>query len=186
MLQNPIFHVNGENPEAVAQVVDLAMDFRRQFHRDVVIDMYCYRRWGHYEGDAPAFTQPQMYAAIDGQQSVRDGYLEYLLTLGEVSREEADRIATERREHLEAELGEARRKDYVRVHDWLTGYWQGYRGGKEVDVPEADTRLPIERVSERNQASSAFSMMIESPSVTSRMLPSSPWLAGPITRRCTA
>ncbi len=84
MLQSPIFHVNGENPEAVAQVVDLAMDFRRQFHRDVVIDMYCYRRWGHNESDEPAFTQPRMYAAIGEQQSVRDDYLEHLLTLGDL------------------------------------------------------------------------------------------------------
>jgi 2-oxoglutarate dehydrogenase E1 component len=148
MLQIPVFHVNGEDPEAVAQVVRLAMDFRDTFLRDVVIDMYGYRRYGHNETDEPAFTQPLLYRAIAERKSVRDGYLEHLLTLGGVTREEADRIATERREHLEAELGEARRKDYVRVHDWLTGYWQGYRGGKEIDVPEADTRLPVERVSE--------------------------------------
>ena len=61
MLQIPIFHVNGEDPEAVAQVVDLAMDFRQRFHRDVVIDMYCYRSYGHNEGDEPRFTQPVMY-----------------------------------------------------------------------------------------------------------------------------
>ena len=61
MLQIPIFHVNGEDPEAVAQVVNLAMEFRREFHRDAVIDMYCYRRLGHNESDEPRFTQPMMY-----------------------------------------------------------------------------------------------------------------------------
>ena len=69
MLQIPIFHVNGEDPEAVAQVVRLAMDFRREFQRDVVIDMYCYRRRGHNEGDEPSFTQPLLYRAIDKRKT---------------------------------------------------------------------------------------------------------------------
>ncbi len=73
MLQIPIFHVNGEDPEAVAQVVRLAMDFRREFQRDVVIDMYCYRRRGHNEGDEPSFTQPLMYHAIRSREAVRRG-----------------------------------------------------------------------------------------------------------------
>ncbi|HEY8945894.1 MAG TPA: thiamine pyrophosphate-dependent enzyme, partial [Polyangiaceae bacterium] len=101
MLQIPIFHVNGEDPEAVAQVVRLAMDFRDTFLRDVVIDMYGYRRHGHNETDEPAFTQPLLYRAISERKSVRDGYLDHLLKLGGVTREEADRIAIERREHLE-------------------------------------------------------------------------------------
>jgi 2-oxoglutarate dehydrogenase E1 component len=139
MLQIPVFHVNGEDPEAVAQVIRLAMDFRHTFLRDVVIDMYGYRRHGHNETDEPAFTQPLLYAAIAERKSVRDGYLDHLLELGGVTREEADRIAVERREHLERELGEARRKDFVRVHDWLGGYWKSYRGGPESGVPEVDT-----------------------------------------------
>ncbi len=69
MLQVPIFHVNGEDPEAVAQVVRLALEFRRQFQRDVVIDIYCYRRHGHNEGDEPAFTQPQLYREIAQAQA---------------------------------------------------------------------------------------------------------------------
>ncbi len=152
MLQIPIFHVNGEDPEAVAQVVRLAMDFRDTWHRDVVIDMYGYRRHGHNEGDEPAFTQPLLYGAIAERQSVRDGYLEHLLKLGGLTREEADQIAVERREHLERELSEARRKDFVRVHDWLGGIWKGYRGGPEADVPEVDTSLPVERLSELLEA----------------------------------
>lgn len=146
MLQIPIFHVNGEDPEAVAQVVQLAMDFRRTFSRDVVIDMYGYRRHGHNESDEPAFTQPLLYQAIAERSSVRDGYLEHLLTLGEVTREEADQIAIERREHLEVELSEARRADYVRVHDWLGGVWQGYQGGPETEVHDVETGIKAERL----------------------------------------
>jgi 2-oxoglutarate dehydrogenase E1 component len=139
MLQIPVFHVNGEDPEAVAQVVRTAVDFRNNFGRDVVIDMYGYRRHGHNEGDEPSFTQPLMYRAISERASVRDGYLEHLLKLGEVTRDEADQIAVERRAELERELGEARRKDFVRVQDWLGGYWKGYRGGPESEVMEVDT-----------------------------------------------
>ena len=91
MLQIPIFHVNGEDPEAVAQVVRLAMDFRREFHRDVFIDMFGYRRLGHNEGDEPSFTQPVLYRAIERRKSVREGYLDHLLSLGGLTREEAGR-----------------------------------------------------------------------------------------------
>src|SRR5581483_572424 len=104
MLQIPIFHVNGEDPEAVAQVVRLGMDFRCEFKRDVVINMYGYRRLGHNESDEPAFTQPVLYRAIAKRKSVREGYLEHLLKLGGVTREEADEIARSRRELLEKEL----------------------------------------------------------------------------------
>ena len=82
MLQCPIFHVNGEDPEAVAQAVRLAMDYRRTYQQDVVIDMYGYRRHGHNEGDEPAFTQPVLYRAIRARKSVRDGYLDNLLKIG--------------------------------------------------------------------------------------------------------
>src|SRR4029078_8766719 len=71
MLQIPIFHVNGEDPEAVAQVVRLGMDFRREFQRDVVINMYSYRRLGHNEGDEPTFTQPVLYRAIAQRTPLR-------------------------------------------------------------------------------------------------------------------
>lgn len=148
MLQIPIFHVNGEDPEAVAQVVQLAMDFRRTFSRDVVIDMYGYRRHGHNESDEPAFTQPLLYKAIAERSSVRDGYLTHLLSLGEVTREEADQIAVERREHLELELSEARRADYVRVHDWLGGVWQGYQGGHETEVQDVATGVKADEITE--------------------------------------
>jgi 2-oxoglutarate dehydrogenase E1 component len=108
MLQVPIFHVNGENPEAVAQVVRLSMDFRREFQTDVFIDMYGYRRWGHNETDEPSFTQPVLYRAIEQRPSVREGYLKHLLELNGVTADEAEKIAADRRERLEKQLTAAR------------------------------------------------------------------------------
>jgi 2-oxoglutarate dehydrogenase E1 component len=147
MLQVPIFHVNGEDPEAVAQVVRLSMDFRREFKGDVVIDMYCYRRRGHNESDEPAFTHPLMYRAIAQRKSVREGYLEHLLKLGGVTREKADEIAVRRREHLERELEVARSEDRIMGPDTLSGVWSAYRGGSETEVPEVDTGVDPEILS---------------------------------------
>jgi 2-oxoglutarate dehydrogenase E1 component len=141
MLQIPIFHVNGEDPEAVAQVVQLAMDFRSTFARDVVIDMYGYRRHGHNEGDEPSYTQPVLYRAIAKRPSVRDGYLAHLAKLGDITQAEADAIAVKRREHLEQELSEARAKDFQRTTDWLGGYWKGYHGGPESEAEDVSTSV---------------------------------------------
>jgi 2-oxoglutarate dehydrogenase E1 component len=145
MLQIPIFHVNGEDPEAVAQVVSLAMDFRREFQRDVVIDMYCFRRRGHNEADEPAFTQPALYRVIEKRPSVHESYLEKLLKLGEVTREEAMRIAEEHRAKLDAELSVAKSDGYVHASE-LTGVWAAYAGGRERDTADVDTGLPRDRL----------------------------------------
>ena len=143
MLQIPIFHVNGEDPEAVAQVVTLAMDFRSTFGRDVVIDMYGYRRHGHNEGDEPSFTQPVLYRAIAKRPSVRDGYLAHLTPLGDITQAEADAISVKRTEHLEHELSAARSKDFQRRTDWLGGYWKGYVGGPDSEIEDVSTSLDI-------------------------------------------
>ncbi len=140
MLQSPIFHVNGEDPEAVAQVISLAMEFRRAFRRDVVIDMYAYRRRGHNEGDEPTFTQPTMYRAIEQRPSVRESYLDFLFQLGQVKREEADEIASKRRDYLEQELSEAKSADVKLKYD-SGRVWQGYLGGQEIDAGDADTTV---------------------------------------------
>jgi 2-oxoglutarate dehydrogenase E1 component len=152
MLQIPIFHVNGEDPEAVACVVRLAMDFRHQFKRDVVIDMYCYRRRGHNEGDEPSFTQPLLYRAIEKRKSVRDGYLDRLLELGEITREEAELIAREQTRQLDQELSVARSDDYVARPQVHPGVWKGYVGGRDTEVPEADTRMDRGRLAELLEA----------------------------------
>lgn len=144
MLQIPIFHVNGEDPEAVAQVVRLAMDFRMQFKRDVVIDMYGYRRLGHNEGDEPAFTQPVLYRTIAKRKPVREGYLEHLLKLNEVTRDEADAIATRRRELLESELSESQSGRPLPTEQ-LKGLWEKFKGGPE-PAEEIETGVPRENL----------------------------------------
>ncbi len=141
MLQIPIFHVNGEDPEAVAQVIRLAMDFRRAFKRDVVIDMYSYRRLGHNEGDEPFFTQPVMYRAIKQRKPVREGYLDHLLRLGGVTREEADEIAAQRQQLLERELSQAKSESYRVPSETPRGIWSGYVGGRDRDIEEVDTSV---------------------------------------------
>ncbi|MEM6692643.1 MAG: 2-oxoglutarate dehydrogenase E1 component, partial [Planctomycetota bacterium] len=143
MLQIPIFHVNGEDPEAVAQVVNLAMEFRRTFHRDVVIDMYCYRRHGHNESDEPRFTQPMMYKNIDKRKTVRDAYLDRLLKMHEVTAAEADAIAEARRDKLDREFEAARNTDnFTPDTQSGDGLWSPYFGGREKIEDDVDTGVP--------------------------------------------
>ena len=148
MLQSPIFHVDGEDPEAVAQVINVAMEFRKQFRRDVFVDMYCYRKRGHNEGDEPAFTQPLLYREISKRKSVRDNYLERLLQLKGITRADADQIEKQRREKLEAALAEARTQPQIRPTSLLRGLWSNYQGGPDTAVPEVDTGVTKERLSE--------------------------------------
>jgi 2-oxoglutarate dehydrogenase E1 component len=147
MLQIPIFHVNGEDPEAVAQVVRLAMDFRSHFQRDVVIDMYCYRRRGHNEADEPQFTQPLLYQAIERRKSVHEGYLDHLLKLGGVERDAADHLASELRAQLDRELSVAKSEEYVHRSD-LANFWAFYIGGREREAAEVETHMPREQLVE--------------------------------------
>jgi 2-oxoglutarate dehydrogenase E1 component len=90
MVQAPIFHVNGDDPEACVRVVQLAFEFRQAFRKDVVVDMVCYRRFGHNEGDEPAFTQPRMYALIRAHRSVRKLYTETLVNRGDLTLAQAE------------------------------------------------------------------------------------------------
>ena len=109
MIEVPIFHVNGEDPEAVVFVAELAFDFRQTFGKDVVIDMVCYRRHGHNEGDEPAFTQPLMYEKIKNRISIRELYTEQLVMAGELSSEEAETIAETFADKLQEVLEEVQR-----------------------------------------------------------------------------
>jgi 2-oxoglutarate decarboxylase len=108
MVQAPIFHVNGDDPEACARAARLAFGFRQAFHKDVVIDMVCYRRHGHNEGDDPSYTQPLMYALIDAKRSVRKLYTESLVRRGDISLEEAEQALDDFSGRLQAALDETR------------------------------------------------------------------------------
>jgi 2-oxoglutarate dehydrogenase E1 component len=106
-VQAPIFHVNGDDPEACVRVVELALEFRQSFRKDVVVDLVCYRRHGHNEADEPAFTQPRMYARVAALRSVRKLYTETLVNRGDVSVEEAEQVLSDFRRRLDAAFGEA-------------------------------------------------------------------------------
>ncbi|HEY3822691.1 MAG TPA: 2-oxoglutarate dehydrogenase E1 component [Polyangiaceae bacterium] len=147
-LRAPVFHVNGEDPEAAIQVTRLAVEFRQRFKQDVLIDMYCYRKYGHNEGDEPRFTQPVMYSLIDKKPGVRDVYVARLVAAGHITREEADAIAQERRAKLETALEEARKGDFSSMPETMGGVWSPYKGGPDTSVPEEPTGFPKERLLE--------------------------------------
>ncbi len=108
MIQAPIFHVNGDDPEACARVARLAFEYRQAFQRDVVVDVVCYRRHGHNEGDDPSYTQPLMYKVIDQLRSVRKIYTETLVRRGDISLEEAESFLDEFNGRLQSVLDEVR------------------------------------------------------------------------------
>jgi len=114
------------------------MDFRREFQRDVVIDMYCFRRRGHNEADEPAFTQPALYRVIERRPSVHESYLEKLLKLGEVTRDEAQTIVEEQQAKLAADLSVAKSEEFVHRTD-VGGVWAFYIGGREREAADVDT-----------------------------------------------
>jgi len=108
MVQAPIFHVNGDDPEAAVRVMHLAFAFRQEFHKDVVVDLVCYRRYGHNEADEPAFTQPRMYELIDEHPSVRAIYTQHLAKRGEITTEEERGLDADFRARLDAAFAETR------------------------------------------------------------------------------
>lgn len=146
MIKVPVFHVNGEDPEAVAHVAYLAIEYRQRFGKDVVIDMYCYRRYGHNEGDEPRYTQPRMYALIDKKPTVRQMYVRRLVEMGHVTEASADTIVQSRREVLASALDEVKQKGFAPVTYAMGGVWSHYRGGRDGATPEVDTSVPEARL----------------------------------------
>ncbi|MGD7787984.1 multifunctional oxoglutarate decarboxylase/oxoglutarate dehydrogenase thiamine pyrophosphate-binding subunit/dihydrolipoyllysine-residue succinyltransferase subunit [Propionibacteriaceae bacterium Y1700] len=108
MVQAPIFHVNGDDPEACIRVARLAFEFRQEFNKDVVIDLVCYRRRGHNEGDDPSFTQPLMYSLIENKRSTRKLYTEALIGRGDISIEDAEGVMQRFQKRLEDVFAEVR------------------------------------------------------------------------------
>src|SRR5690606_18510582 len=133
MIEAPVFHVNGDDPEAVVYVAKLATEFRQRFGRPVVIDMFCYRRFGHNEGDEPSFTQPLMYSKIRGHKSTLDLYAGRLIEEGLVTAADLEALRAEWRAHLEGEF-EASQDFRPNKTDWLDGQWK--------DLKRADSDGP--------------------------------------------
>ncbi len=146
MLRCPVFHVNGEDPEAVAQVATLAAEYRQRFHKDVVIDLYCYRKYGHNEGDEPRFTQPLMYQAIDAKETVRKIYVKRLLEKGQITQDEADGIVAAKRKALDDALAEVRQTKHTYEVSAFAGVWEPFLGGPDADVKEVPTGLERPRL----------------------------------------
>jgi 2-oxoglutarate decarboxylase len=126
MVQAPIFHVNGDDPEACARAARLAFGFRQAFHKDVVIDMVCYRRHGHNEGDDPSYTQPLMYALIEAKRSVRKLYTESLVRRGDISLEEAEQALDDFSARLQAALDETRAEAHAESESGVTPVLPAY------------------------------------------------------------
>jgi len=124
VVQAPIFHVNGDDPEAVVHVSRIATEFRSRFKKDVVVDMFCYRRHGHNEADEPAFTQPLMYRAIEAKPTTREIYAKRLVDEGTLTQEQADTYVSAFQAELERQF-EAAKSYRPNKADWLEGAWSG-------------------------------------------------------------
>jgi 2-oxoglutarate dehydrogenase E1 component len=134
MIEALIFHVNGDDPEAVVFAAKVAIEYRQKFAKPVVIDMFCYRRFGHNEGDEPAFTQPLMYQKIRSHPSTLDIYTKKLIAEQVVTEGEVDKMRADWRHRLEAEM-EAGQGYKPNKADWLDGRWSGMKAGTEGDDP---------------------------------------------------
>jgi 2-oxoglutarate dehydrogenase E1 component len=146
MLKVPVFHVNGEDPEAVAQVALLAIDYRQKFGQDVVIDMYCYRKYGHNEGDEPRYTQPKMYKDIDKKPTVRRIYVDQLKQLGHITEEKAEELVQKHRATLATTFKEVKENGHTPGRYTMGGVWAPYRGGADRETPETPTNVSREKL----------------------------------------
>ncbi|WP_027515001.1 2-oxoglutarate dehydrogenase E1 component [Bradyrhizobium sp. WSM1417] len=143
MIDAPIFHVNGDDPEAVVFAAKVATEFRQKFHKPVVIDMFCYRRHGHNEGDEPAFTQPVMYKKIAAHPSTLELYARRLISEGVLTEGEVEKAKADWRARLDAEL-EAGSGYKPNKADWLDGKWAGFKiADQEEDARRGVTGVDI-------------------------------------------
>jgi 2-oxoglutarate dehydrogenase E1 component len=143
MVEAPIFHVNGDDPEAVTFAAKVAIEFRQQFAKDVVLDMFCYRRFGHNEGDDPTFTQPLMYQKVREQPSTREIYAGRLVSEGVLTQEAADGLVTDFEKFLDEQF-EAAKTYKANKADWLDGKWS-HIGMPDVEERGA-TSVPAQRL----------------------------------------
>ena len=160
MLDIPIFHVNGDDPEACVHVMRLATEYRQRFKSDVVMDLVCFRRYGHNEGDEPGYTQPLMYEAIRHHPPVSELYARTLAEQGRVSAEEAEAIREEAKRTSSRRYNQAKETPALREPSAHEGVWKGYRGG-----PERRHRRPRDRRAGRNAGPAARAPRAGAPGV---------------------
>ena len=150
-IQAPIVHVNGDDPEAVVQAAVFAIEFRQVFKRDVVVDMYCYRRHGHNEADEPAFTQPLMYRKIKSHPPVREIYAGKLIAEGVIDQAGVEELVARQQRHLGEEL-EASATYKPEVVDWLEGAWAGLESAGASDQRPCRTGVELDVLREVGRA----------------------------------
>jgi 2-oxoglutarate dehydrogenase E1 component len=152
-IQAPIFHVNGDDPETVVEAARAAVEYRQRFGKDVVIDLFCYRRHGHNESDEPAFTQPLMYRTIARHPTTRQLYAKRLVAEGVLTQAEIERMASDFVASLETQFEGA--KNYrPNKADWLEGAWAGFEPAPDLtgDDRRGDTAVPLETLREVGRA----------------------------------
>ena len=155
MVSAPIFHVNGDDPEAVVHVSKVAAKFRQEFGRDVVIDIFCYRRHGHNEGDEPAFTQPIMYRSIAQHPTTRQIYTERLISQGVITPKQADKMIQDFNKRLEKDLEAAQSYKPNKV-DWLEGVWSGLEVAERDGARRGKTAVPRDELETVGRAIAAY------------------------------
>ncbi|KAF0237406.1 MAG: 2-oxoglutarate dehydrogenase E1 [Prolixibacteraceae bacterium] len=140
--RSPVFHVNGDDVEAIIYTVKLAMEFRQKFHADVFIDILCYRKYGHNEGDEPRFTQPMLYKIIEKHPNPRDIYSEKLNLLGVMSLEESKKEVKEFDQYLESKYKESEKIEKVKIRKFLVNEYKGYEMPRK-DKFEANVKTGV-------------------------------------------
>lgn len=145
MIEAPVLHVNGDDPEAVVFAAKVAVEYRQKFGRPVVIDMFCYRRFGHNEGDEPSFTQPLMYSKIRSHKTTLEIYADKLIGEGLVSAADVEKLKNDWKARLEREFESG--QDYrPNKADWLDGAWKNFKPADEEGPRRGETGVPVDQL----------------------------------------
>ncbi len=144
-IQAPIFHVNGDDPEAVLHAARIAAEYRQKFNKDVILDIWCYRKHGHNEGDEPRWTQPKMYREIDAKPTPREIYAERLINGGTITRAEFDMMKMDFHAELE-EAYEASNNYKPDKADMLEGKWSGMKKVDDEETPKTQTGVDVKKL----------------------------------------
>jgi 2-oxoglutarate dehydrogenase E1 component len=142
---SPVFHVNGDDVEAVVHSMEMAVEYRQKFHKDVFIDLLCYRKYGHNEGDEPRFTQPMLYKAISKHPNPREIYNQKLISEGVVGANIVKEMEQEFKELLQDRFDESKEIEKAHITRFMQSEWEGFRKSKDVDfVSSPNTSVPID------------------------------------------
>ena len=168
MVQAPILHCNGDDPEAVVFCARVATEYRQKFGKDVVIDMFCYRRFGHNEGDDPTMTQPVMYRIIKDHPATREIYAKRLIEQGVITEAESAALVAEMEAHLDAEF-EAANSFKAEKADWLDGKWSGLGASVGTDL-RGDTAVPLAKLKALGQKATDIPSSIDTHRTVARVI----------------